>query len=200
VAAKKATKKVAKKVAKKATKKATKKVAKKSAKKVAKKVAKKAAKKVAKKASKKVAKKASKKVAKKAPPVHATAREELHLVTELPTSPHRVIADWLDSEAHTAFTGADASIDPVVGGKHSAWSGYIEGTLQVIEPQRLVMSWRTTEFTSTDPDSQVEVLASKSKIGTRLELIHTDLPEGGAEKYTAGWRDFYFVPMAARYR
>jgi uncharacterized protein YndB with AHSA1/START domain len=132
----------------------------------------------------------------KATPVRASALERLSLVTELPVSPEAVIDAWLDSAAHTAFTGAEAIIEPRVGGKHSAWSGYIEGSLHQIDPDRLVMSWRTTEFAPTDPDSRVELRVRATRGGARLELEHTDLPAGGAEKYAAGWRDFYFVPMA----
>lgn len=160
--------------------------------------AKKPAKKVApkKRAAKRPARPA-KSSARKATPVRARALEQLSLVTELPVSPAAVIAAWLDSAEHTAFTGAEASIEPRVGGRHSAWSGYIEGVLREVEPERLVMSWRTTEFSPSDPDSRLELRVSLAAgRGARLELDHTDLPEGSAEKYAAGWRDHYFVPMA----
>jgi uncharacterized protein YndB with AHSA1/START domain len=156
-------------------------------------VAAKAPKKVAKKAPKKVAEKAPKKVAKR-----ATARvlEELRLYTDLPVPPQAVFEAWLDSGKHTAFTGAEALIEPRVGGKHSAWSGYIEGTISEIAPERLAMTWRTTEFSDADPDSHLEVKATPRGTGSRLEIVHTRLPVGGAEKYSQGWRDFYFTPMA----
>jgi uncharacterized protein YndB with AHSA1/START domain len=37
----------------------------------------------------------------------------------------RVYAAWLDSESHGAFSGGKASIQPRVGGKFTAWGGYI---------------------------------------------------------------------------
>ena len=183
----------------KAAKKAPKKVAKKAPKKVAKKApakaAKKAPKKVAKKAPAKAAQKAPKKVAKRAM-AQARVLEELRLYTDLPVPPRAVFEAWLDSAKHTAFTGAEALIEPRVGGKHSAWSGYIEGTISEIAPERLAMTWRTTEFSDADPDSHLEVKATPRGTGSRLEIVHTRLPAGGAEKYSQGWRDFYFTPMA----
>jgi len=136
--------------------------------------------------------------AKKKPPAPLLApRESLRLETSVLASPERVYAAWIDSGEHSELTGGEATIDAREGGKHSAWSGYIEGRFVTLEPgKRLVMSWRTTEFDEADPDSLLEVRFSPDGGGTRLELVHTDLPPGGAEKYTTGWREFYFVPMA----
>ena len=61
--------------------------------------------------------------------------------------------------------------------------------------KHLAMTWRTTEFDENDPDSHVEVRFAPDGGGTRLEIIHTELPPGGAHKYETGWREFYFVPM-----
>jgi hypothetical protein len=35
---------------------------------------------------------------------------------------------WLSSADHTKFTGSAADIDPSIGGKFTAWDGYISGT------------------------------------------------------------------------
>ena len=108
----------------------------------------------------------------------------------------RVLAAWLDSAEHSAFTGSDATIDAKVGGKHSAWNGYIEGEiLEIQDGTRVVMSWRTTEFDADHPDSIVVVEAHPHPEGTELRIVHSELPEGGAEKYGEGWREFYFAPM-----
>ncbi len=123
-------------------------------------------------------------------------RESMTLETTLLASPERVYAAWIDSGEHSEFTGGEAIIDAREGGKHSAWSGYIEGRFITLEPgKRLVMSWRTTEFDESDPDSHVELRFLPDGGGTRLELVHTELPPGGEQKYTTGWREFYFVPM-----
>lgn len=211
MAAKKKTKKATKKLARKA--KAIRKVAKAPAKKAAKaikkvaKPVKKAAKAIEKvgKSTKKIAQAPIKKATKKAvrpKAVVAKPRESLELVTVIGASPEDVLAAWLDSAAHSAFTGADAAIDGFAGGKHSAWSGYIEGRFLSIDPGGLAMTWRTTEFAPSDPDSHVELRLAPEAGGarTRLTLVHTGLPEGGAEKYGKGWQDFYFRPMSRYFK
>jgi uncharacterized protein YndB with AHSA1/START domain len=124
------------------------------------------------------------------------APESLSLETIVLATPDRVYTAWLDGTEHSAFTGGEAIIEAVVGGKHSAWSGYIEGRFVELDPgRRIVMTWRTTEFSESDPDSRAEVRFSPDGGGTRVEIEHTELPPGGAQKYGTGWREFYFVPM-----
>ena len=140
--------------------------------------------------------KAKKAKASAAPKPKAPILESLAIEAIVLASPERVYAAWLDGTEHSAFTGGEAIIDAIVGGKHSAWSGYIEGQFLELEPgRRIVMSWRTSEFEETDPDSRAEVRFSPDGGGTRIEIAHTDLPPGGAQKYGTGWREFYFVPM-----
>ena len=31
--------------------------------------------------------------------------------------------------------------------------------------------------------------------GTKITIIHSDIPEGQADDYKQGWQDFYFKPM-----
>src|SRR5437016_2680599 len=54
--------------------------------------------------------------------------DSLTLVTILPATPERVYHAWLDGAQHSAMTGGAATVDPHVGGAHTAWDGYITGT------------------------------------------------------------------------
>ena len=103
---------------------------------------------------------------------------------------------WLTSDGHSAITGSTAKVDGNIGGKFSAWDGYIFGTtLELMPNQRIVQAWRTTEFAEDAPDSRLEVLFEQIDGGTRVTLIHTNLPEDQADEYRQGWEDFYFKPM-----
>lgn len=144
---------------------------------------------------------AKKKVAKSPAVKRAPAVESLELRTTFGASPERVLSAWLDSAEHTAFTGSDATVEARVGGKHTAWNGYIEGEILELQPgRRIVMSWRTTEFPPGQPDSIVVIEAEPEGGGTELRLLHTELPPGGAEKYGKGWTEFYFAPMTSYFR
>ncbi|GAB4197081.1 MAG: hypothetical protein OHK0013_04880 [Sandaracinaceae bacterium] len=160
---------------------------------------------------KKTAKKTpAKKTAKKTPAKKTARRDEdfqgemLTMEAELPAPPDVVYAAWIDGAQHGAMTGAPATSEPVVGGAHSAWDGYITGRYLVLAPnERIVQTWRTSEFGQDAPDSRLELLFSPHRVdgkpGTRLFLIHSHLPRGGAAKYAQGWAEHYFAPMTEHF-
>ena len=124
--------------------------------------------------------------------------ESIKLSVTLPATPEQVYEAWLSSEEHTAFTGDEATIDPTIGGKFAAGSGYIRGTTLELEPcSRIVQSWRSTDFPEAAEESLLEVLLEKVRGGTRLTLVHTNIPDGQGEEYEQGWQEFYFEPMTS---
>jgi len=83
-----------------------------------------------------------------------------------------------------------------VGGKFSAWDGYIFGTtLELTRNERILQAWRTTEFPGGSPDSRLEIIFEKVKGGTKITLAHSKMPEDQLDDYKQGWKDFYFKPM-----
>ena len=117
--------------------------------------------------------------------------------TVLPASAMRLYEAWLNGEEHSAFTGAAAVVDASVGGAFSAWDGYISGTTIAMDPShRILQAWRTTEFPPESPDSRLEITFKEVEGGTRITLIHSEIPDGQGQEYEQGWRDYYFKPMA----
>jgi activator of HSP90 ATPase len=114
-------------------------------------------------------------------------------------APRKKLYDaWLDSKAHGAFTGSKAAIQAKIGGRFTAWDGYISGKTLELKPSRLIVqSWRTTEFPAGAPDSRLELRFEDAATGTHLTLTHSELPPDQAANYKTGWRDFYFTPMRA---
>lgn len=122
--------------------------------------------------------------------------DRFEISTVLPAAPEKVYRAWLSSEGHSAFIGAEASVEPRVGGSFSAWGDYIQGTtLELERNRRIVQSWRTVDFPPDSPDSRLEIVLDKVKGGTRLTLIHSEIPDGMGEEYHQGWVDNYFEPM-----
>ena len=114
----------------------------------------------------------------------------------IPAKASEIYEAWLNSEGHTAMTGSTAQVDGKVGGKFTAWDGYISGTtLDLTADQRIVQAWRTSEFPDDAPDSRVEILLEEVEAGTKLTFTHSNMPEGQAESYRQGWDDFYYKPM-----
>lgn len=126
--------------------------------------------------------------------------EKLKLIAELGVSAQRLYAAWLDSGEHSAFTGSSASVEARVGGELTAWDGYIQGVVLELEPHtKIVQSWRTTEFPQGSQDSHLEIQLEEVDGGSRITLVHTDIPDGQGEMYAEGWEDYYFRPMRAYY-
>jgi len=114
----------------------------------------------------------------------------------IPANASDIYSAWLSSESHAAMTGNPAHVDGKVGGKFKAWDGYIFGSTLELEPdQRIVQAWRTSEFPDNAPDSRLEILLEKVTEGTKVTLIHNDMPEDQIDSYRQGWEDFYFKPM-----
>jgi activator of HSP90 ATPase len=116
----------------------------------------------------------------------------------IPAGPVAVYDAWMSSAGHTAMTGAEAVVDPVVGGEFSAWDGYIRGRTLALDPGvRILQSWRTSEFDANEPDSQIEVLLESVAGGTSIRLRHTGVPVDQLGYENGGWQDNYFEPMKA---
>lgn len=123
-------------------------------------------------------------------------KEELTLTVELNADTTKLYQSWLNSETHEAMTGGEANCSDTIGSDYSAWGGYITGrTLELVENTKIVQSWRTTEFDSTDEDSIIEVHFERIDNGTRLTLQQSNIPAGQKEKYAKGWQEHYFAPM-----
>lgn len=125
----------------------------------------------------------------------------IKLVDTFKVDPQTLYRDWLSSLTHSAFTNSPAEIDPKLGGKFTAWNGYICGITEELNPgKRIIQTWRTTEFPLEDPDSRLELIFEPSNDGTKLTLIHSDIPDGQADGNESGWINFYFKPMKEYYK
>lgn len=122
--------------------------------------------------------------------------ESLKMSITLPVKADKLYKAWLTSKDHAAFTGADAKASTKVGGKFTAWDGYISGkNVELKANKKIVQTWRTSEFPEDAPDSTLEITFEEKSGKTKLSLYHYDLQKGDAKKYKDGWRDFYFEPM-----
>ncbi len=114
----------------------------------------------------------------------------------LPTTPKEIYNAWLDSSKHSEFTESEAKIEKKVGSEFTAGNGYISGKNILLHMnKRIHQSWRTTDFPEDAPDSKVEISFEPVAKGTKLTIVHSNLPEGEGTKYKKGWKEHYFAPM-----
>jgi activator of HSP90 ATPase len=120
---------------------------------------------------------------------------EFYISHSFPVAPEIIYKAWLNSDRHSAMTGGKADCNAQEGKSFTAWYGYISGTnITLVQNHKIIQSWRTTEFSSADEDSLVEIELQKSDHGCLFELHHSRIPAGQPD-YKKGWLEFYIEPM-----
>jgi activator of HSP90 ATPase len=114
----------------------------------------------------------------------------------IPAKPVDVYDAFLDAKKHAAFTGSKASCSARVGGRFTAWDGYISGkNLKLEKGKRIMQEWRTTEWPRGYPPSILELTFREIKGGTELTMIHSRVPAEQTASYKQGWIDAYWKPL-----
>ncbi len=106
-----------------------------------------------------------------------------------------------DPNLHSIFTGAKATGKPKVGGKMTAHDGYISGKYIYLHNGRgYVQTWITNEWPEGAAASRLEISLDPVKGGTRLTMVHADVPASQAARYRDGWRSTYWKPLKKYFR
>jgi activator of HSP90 ATPase len=114
----------------------------------------------------------------------------------IPARPVEIYDALLNEQKHSAFTGARATCDRRVGGKFTAWDGYISGkNLKLENGRRIVQEWKTTEWPSGCRPSVLEFTFRPKGEGTVVTMIQKDVPTVQAGNYRQGWTEYYWVPL-----
>jgi activator of HSP90 ATPase len=111
---------------------------------------------------------------------------------------HAVYEAFTDVEQHEEVTGAEASIDAVVGGEYHAYDDELVGEFTLLDPDsRIVMRWRP-EGVEGWPEGHFAVVAielTQSSDGTTVEMDITDIPLSFGEAVDGWWQEYYWQPL-----
>ncbi len=110
---------------------------------------------------------------------------------------HDVYEALMDSKKHSEFTGSKCVISRKVGGKVSAFDGYIVGeNIEVVPDKKIVQNWRAEEE-CWPPDyySKVTFALKPTRNGTRMTFTHSGVPVKCGDRFDTGWQEHYWVPM-----
>jgi activator of HSP90 ATPase len=114
----------------------------------------------------------------------------------IPAAPVEIYDAFLNEQKHTAFTGAKATCERRVGGKFTAWDGYISGKNMKLENgKRIIQEWKTTEWPVGYPPSIIEFTFKPRKDGTEINMRQINVPSLQANSYRQGWIDYYWTPL-----
>jgi len=120
---------------------------------------------------------------------------EFTITVQFPVPASEIYDFWLNGDQHAAMTGAPATGTAEIGAEFTAWDGYIWGkNIDLVPNERIVQSWRTSEFLEEDEDSLLEVHLKSLEKGCELTITHSRIPDNQPD-YKQGWEDHYFTPM-----
>ena len=118
------------------------------------------------------------------------------LTASFSVKPKIIYEAWLSGKEHAAMTGGKASGSAKVGASYTAWDKYIKGkNLELVKNKRILQTWRSSEFPKDSLNSFLLLKLDETKSGTKLTLIHSEIPDGQAKSYKNGWVEHYFNPM-----
>jgi activator of HSP90 ATPase len=110
-------------------------------------------------------------------------------------SPHILFETYMDSKKHSSATNSGAYISRRAGKKFSAYGGYIKGKHLLIVQDRLIgQSWRGSDWKNTELDSTLILTFSKSKTGSKLEMVQVNVPDHSANEIKKGWTEYNWQP------
>jgi len=103
---------------------------------------------------------------------------------------------YIDPKKHSQFTDSEATGKPVVGGKFTAWDGYISGKfLELEEGKHVVQEWKSTDFPEGASPSRLELTFREVPKGTEIVMIHSNVPKDQEDETAEGWTEFYWEPI-----
>lgn len=131
-----------------------------------------------------------------APPKPSRPTRTIKQSILLPATPVEVYDAIVNARKHAAFTGAPAKSANRVGGKFTAWDGYITGKyLKLVPGKKIVEEWRTNEWPADYPPSVIELSFERVDKATRLTMVQAEVPAAQAPQYRQGWKDYYWTPL-----
>lgn len=101
----------------------------------------------------------------------------------------------MDSTKHSQFTGGKAKMSSKVGGKFTAYDGYIDGTnLELKQGKKIVQSWRASDWPKGHFSTVTYDLTEKAG-KTTLKFTQKDVPVEQCDDIKQGWIDYYWKPL-----
>jgi activator of HSP90 ATPase len=116
----------------------------------------------------------------------------LHQTIAFKATPHEVYEALMDSKKHTDFTEAEAVISRDIGGKFTAFDGWVSGeNVELIKDKKIVQIWRSADW-SDNHYSTITFALKQKGVETILDFTQTEIPMGFYNDIKQGWTDWYW--------
>lgn len=109
-------------------------------------------------------------------------------------APVELVWQVLTEPKHIKGWGAGpAKMQAKVNTKFTLWGGDIYGkNIRVKKPALLQQDWFAGEWSKA---SFVSIQLTKERAGTKVTLVHRNIPDKSAPGIRSGWKDYYFGPL-----
>lgn len=109
--------------------------------------------------------------------------------------PREIYEVLMDSKKHSRFTESEARISRKVGGKVSAYDGWVEAyNLELVPNKKIVQKWRGADWPKGHY-SIAKFVLKKTKTGTTLAFTQTSVPIDVYDDIKDGWKEHYWEKM-----
>jgi activator of HSP90 ATPase len=109
---------------------------------------------------------------------------------KIKATPPEVYAALTNPFSIELWTGEDAVMTTKAGDEFSLFNGDIVGRNLQFEPDnKLIQEWF---FGDQEEPSIVTLTLTPDKYFTKVELLHTNIPDEAFDEINAGWDDSYF--------
>jgi len=110
-------------------------------------------------------------------------------------SPAKLFALYADPKTHSAVTGGKVVISKKVGSPFKAFNGTLVGTTLGVIPNRVfVQAWRGGGWKSKDADSLLVLNFEKNGKGSKVTMVHANIPDKHFRGIKSGWNTYYWRP------
>ncbi len=121
---------------------------------------------------------------------------DLQLHFQLSAPPKAVMQLLTDDLLIRRWSGEDAQVGKAVGEAVSLFDGWAKGHITAYLPAQLGYTWRTTEWETEVPTTEVVFSLREKNGGTEVTLMHTGFDSAEErDNYKTGWNDFFFDPL-----
>ncbi|CAH8461996.1 unnamed protein product [Schistosoma margrebowiei] len=127
------------------------------------------------------------------------SNRDLSITDEFFCTPDDLYRVLTTKELVKAFTRSEATVDPVVGGAYSVFSGNITGIFDLLDPGKSIqMRWRKRDWPENHYSSlTLEMNAFEG--GTRLFLAQKNVPAYDLENTRDGWLTIFLAALKQTY-
>jgi activator of HSP90 ATPase len=114
----------------------------------------------------------------------------------MPGTPKQLMELLTDTKMIRKWSGGDAVLEHMVGGKFEMFNGWVFGNVLKMSNNELGYTWKTTDWDEDAKPSEVHYILSSDKEGTKVVLHHTNLPnQEEMDEHKQGWDDYFFGPL-----